>query len=202
MDLPCRPGRAFLLVSLVAALGLSACAGCDDGAALEVEFADVTCAELRNFSWVLDGQLAGMARPGTTHPLEQELAALHACDVALLVSLTPTPTSADEAGAAGLALLHLPVTDFTAPTQDQLGTFVDRARPTIAGGDAVAVHCAAGQGRTGTFLAVYLVAEGMTADEAIARVRELRPGSIETAAQEQAIEVFYKELQTGDPSGS
>ena len=35
--------------------------------------------------------------------------------------------------------------------------------------------------------AVYLVANGATADEAMVRVRELRPGSIETEDQEDAV---------------
>ncbi|MEM2545970.1 MAG: hypothetical protein QXJ49_07265, partial [Nitrososphaerota archaeon] len=40
--------------------------------------------------------------------------------------------------------------------------------------------CAAGQGRTGTVLAAYLiVTEGLQPDEAIARVRSVRPGSVE-----------------------
>ena len=51
----------------------------------------------------------------------------------------------------------------------------------------VAVHCAAGKGRTGTVLAAYLVTQGMTAGEAIRKVRELRPGSVETYEQEQMI---------------
>ena len=54
-------------------------------------------------------------------------------------------------------------------------------------GDPVAVHCAAGLGRSGTMAAVYLVADGASADEAITRVRDLRPGSIETEEQENAV---------------
>lgn len=189
---------SIFFTTLALSLGIVGCAGCGPGGPLEVSWADTagSCSELYNFSWVLEDQLAGMARPGTSHPLDEELAALQACDITLLVSLTTTPTPVDPAVAPDLELLHLPVADFTAPTQEQLQTFVQRARAVIAGGHAAGVHCAAGKGRTGTFLAVYMVSQGMTAEEAIDHIRALRPGSIETQAQEQAVKLFYKELMT------
>ena len=54
------------------------------------------------------------------------------------------------------------------------------------------IHCGAGLGRTGTLLACYFVSKGMTAKNAVARVRRLRPGSIETAEQERAVEEFER----------
>ena len=56
----------------------------------------------------------------------------------------------------------------------------------------VAVHCAAGLGRTGTVLAAWFVTQGLSAQNAIARVRRLRPGSVETEEQERAVEEFAK----------
>lgn len=51
-------------------------------------------------------------------------------------------------------------------------------------GHVVALHCWAGLGRAGTVAArILMEREGMSADEAIAYVRQARPGSIETAAQ-------------------
>ena len=41
-------------------------------------------------------------------------------------------------------------------------------------------------------LATYLVYEGSTAVEAISKIRELRPGSIETTEQEEAIKAYYE----------
>jgi atypical dual specificity phosphatase len=53
-------------------------------------------------------------------------------------------------------------------------------------------------GRTGTILAAWLVSRGQGAGEAIALVRSLRPGSIETRAQEESVRRFA-ELMGVDP---
>ena len=92
-------------------------------------------------------------------------------------------------------MLHLPVQDYTAPSIDQLAAFVEQAGASIGSSRAVGVHCEAGMGRTGTFLAAWFVAQGMGADEAIAEIRRLRPGSIETEDQEQAVRDFEAYLK-------
>jgi atypical dual specificity phosphatase len=94
----------------------------------------------------------------------------------------------------GLTEIHLPVPDFTAPTPDQLMRGVQAIKLALRDGNRVAVHCAAGLGRTGTLLACYLVSLGMEPDVAMARVRANRPGSVETAAQEAAIEAFARRV--------
>jgi atypical dual specificity phosphatase len=64
----------------------------------------------------------------------------------------------------------------------------------LARGEPVAVHCGAGLGRTGTLLAAYLISEGQTPDEAIDFLRGVRPGSVETLEQEQAIYEYARRL--------
>jgi atypical dual specificity phosphatase len=89
--------------------------------------------------------------------------------------------------------MHVPIREFTAARHDQLESFVVRARTEIDGGGAVAVHCFAGMGRTGMLLAAYLVScGGLSGDDAIKRIRELRPGSIETSDQEDAVRKFAR----------
>lgn len=161
----------------------------DDDETEAVEVVAVTY-EMRGFSWVVDERLAGMPRPGGHGDLEADLAFLADQKIELLVSLTEHGTDADAAEALGIRVLHLPVKDFGAPSLEQLCAFTNAARDQLASGKRVGVHCGAGLGRTGTFLAAYFVREGMTADEAIAHVRALRPGSIETTTQEEAVAQF------------
>lgn len=57
----------------------------------------------------------------------------------------------------------------------------------LKAGGGVVIHCRGGLGRTGLVAARLLVEEGMPPDEAIALVRRVRPGSIETWEQESYI---------------
>lgn len=57
----------------------------------------------------------------------------------------------------------------------------------LKAGGGVVMHCRGGLGRTGLVAARLLVEEGMPPDEAIALVRRVRPGSIETWEQESYI---------------
>jgi len=108
-----------------------------------------------------------------------------------VVSLThhalPAPALRDN----DLAWLHLPVADFRPPEPDQIEAFLRFCSRCQEEGRAVAVHCTAGLGRTGTLLACWLVAEqGLEAGAAIDEVRRTRPGSIETPAQERSVFAF------------
>lgn len=147
------------------------------------------------FSWVDSDLLSGMPRPGAIRPLADDLATLADRGVDILVSLTEAGLPAASLRAAGLESRHYPVKDFTAPTLSQLASFVADVRAARANGQSVGVHCEGGRGRTGTFLAAWFVAGGMRADDAIAKVRHLRPGSIETMSQERIIRSYALTLR-------
>lgn len=143
------------------------------------------------FSWVLDGELAGMAHPGVDgSSLRAVFEALKDVGVRAIVSLTEHALDEKPAKEHGISCHHAPVRDFCAPAPgvvDEVCGFIDSFRDAD---QATVVHCGAGMGRTGTILACYLVHIGANASEAVARIRALRPGSIETAAQEVLIQVY------------
>ena len=146
------------------------------------------------FSWVLDNQLSGMPFPGVFEPEEDDIGFLQSKGISLLVSLTLTTPDRNLLNQAGIRSVHFPVKDFHAPTVGQLNDFSIMVDKEISEGGRVAVHCYAGKGRTGTFLAAYLVFKGAEAEGAMALIRKLRPGSIETIEQEEIVREFYRYL--------
>jgi atypical dual specificity phosphatase len=150
-----------------------------------------TYATLQRLSWLEEDRLAASRYPRSDSAL-QELAR---SGVALLVNLHERSHPAETLARHGLRELHLPVPDFTPPTLEQLAHGVAAIEQALADGQKVAVHCGAGLGRTGTLLACYLVSQGLGSDEAIARVRSVRPGSVETPQQEAAVRAYVRHIR-------
>jgi atypical dual specificity phosphatase len=141
------------------------------------------------FSWIDKPLLAGLAHPES----EEDLEWLRKNGIEILMSLTEEPVRRDWVNNAGLLVVHEPMVDMEAPPLEQLNRCVatiERARANKMG---VAVHCGAGLGRTGVVLAAYLIYKGASAREAIARVRKIRPGSIETSEQAEAVTEFARQ---------
>jgi atypical dual specificity phosphatase len=69
---------------------------------------------------------------------------------------------------------------------------IDKA---LAAGDRVLVHCNAGIGRTGAILACFLVQQGWSAEEAVNRIRQQRPLSLETREQVDSVHRYYRRRQ-------
>src|SRR3972149_5303624 len=131
----------------------------------------------RNFSWLIQGEIAGMARPMS---MVADLEFLKDNGIEAIVSLTELPLHKTLIEEFGFEYKHIPIVDLSSPTQEQIEEFIHFANNLIFSKKKIAVHCDAGIGRTGTMLACYLVSKGHSARKAISEVREKRPGSIET----------------------
>lgn len=144
------------------------------------------------FGWILPGQLAGSGRPGRFSPLAEDLEFLRAQGVEVIVSLLESPLNLQECQEAGFEVHHFPVEDFAAPAVEQIAEACSVIDQALSQGRKVLAHCNAGIGRTGALLASYLVHCGDPPEEAIRRVREERPLSLETPEQEQVIYQYHR----------
>ena len=141
-------------------------------------------------TWIVPNSLLACRFPRSDADLRQ----LADAGVRLLVNLNEQPHPPERLASFGLGQVHVPVPDFTAPSQQTLVRGVQAIEAAVEQGTCVAVHCGGGLGRTGTLLACVMVSRGLAAEAAIAHIRALRPGSVETAAQEQAVHAYARAL--------
>jgi dual specificity MAP kinase phosphatase len=95
-----------------------------------------------------------------------------------------------EAGIAPERYLFLPTVDDTPPTVAQLCQGVRFIHRELQAGGQVYVHCMLGVGRSVTLVAAYLVASGMTPQEAWKCIRRRRPFIQPTVGQEARLAEF------------
>ena len=164
----------------------------------------------RNFSWVIPGVLAGISIPKK----KGEFKAFVFMGIRLIVSVLEEETLDQEMiqkansfipHGEKLNNIHYNVKNYNPPKMSDLVEIIESMERTIQNGGGVIVHCGGGKGRAGTVLACYVLKNGldghhvrtipkMSASEAIAKIRELRPGSIETKVQENFIREYANKL--------
>ena len=85
--------------------------------------------------------------------------------------------------------------DAHARFQQEVGQMLlARMSAALRRGEVLAVHCLAGLGRTGTVLAAWLVREGLTAEEALRRVRLIDAQYVQSETQEALLYEFENAL--------
>lgn len=142
---------------------------------------------LPNFSWFIENAIAASSIPSTV----ADFKFLKKQGISHLINLTNQEYDAASSKLGNFQLHKIPITDFTAPTTEQMDEFVTLVTTVMDAGESLLVHCHAGCGRTGTMLAAWMIASGSSAQEAIKWTRGLRSCSIETEEQEQALEIYY-----------
>ncbi len=143
---------------------------------------------------------------GSSNPSDEDLSDLRRQGFTVLISLLHDKKERSNYDVKGLARAgwsrhSIPVEDFSPPALAQLHSFVaivGSAEPATK----LVVHCQGGSGRTGTMAAAYWVSNGLSATAAIARVRDARPGAIETCEQELSLYKFADEVAADAKKGS
>jgi atypical dual specificity phosphatase len=146
-----------------------------------------------NFSWVVEGKLAGSGLPVT----KNEFKWIVDKGIKSIVTVREVPLPFEWFDGADIDYVHLRVEDFGAPTLEEIDEVVNFIDKKIRGNRPVMVHCAAGKGRTGAVLAAYMVKrQKLSAKQAIEKIRILRPGSVQSIMQETALSMYEKYLKT------
>ena len=146
---------------------------------------------MSNFSWVIEGKLAGLAYPYN----DEDFSLLAQNGIKVLINLTGYKDEYYKASALkyNIEMIDVFIVDFQAPSVESADGIIASIQAALTADKQVAVHCQMGNGRTGLMLAYYFMkVDGLSADGAIKKIRELRPGAIETKIQKDFLISCWK----------
>jgi atypical dual specificity phosphatase len=131
---------------------------------------------------------------GGGNPSEAELQDLYEKSFRIIISLLdeikqPPKYNTERATTLGYTRSSIAIPDFQPPSLDQIDEFITLLSP-MSGNTRVLVHCEGGSGRTGTMGAAYWIAKGLSAADAIRKVRQANPHAVETPEQERILDEF------------
>ncbi len=139
------------------------------------------------------GAVGLMPCPGRHRPLADDVALIAAEGVKLVLSLIEAHEQAETVAALprllareGIAWRHFPVADFGIPDRVADGLWAECERvihDRLDAGERVLLHCWGGRGRSGMIALRILSARGEDGQQALRRLRAVRPGAVETGAQ-------------------
>ena len=114
------------------------------------------------------------------------------------LSMLPVSETLEERRAAvearGIRFVHEPIVDMDAPGVARMQRLVAGVLADLDASRNVLVHCWAGLGRAGTVAACTLVARGLTPQVAVASLRRVRPGAVQSVVQERLVRQFGEAL--------
>jgi hypothetical protein len=142
----------------------------------------------------LSARLGICRLPGRSGDLAGDMALIVAWSPDIVISMTEM-TEMQEKGAAqlitllttaGIAHARFPIRDFGAPenTDARWPVISCRLHSILNRGGRVLMHCLGGKGRSGMIALRLMTERGIPAREALAILRDSRPGAVETDAQE------------------
>jgi len=113
-------------------------------------------------------------------------------NISIVIILTEEPEYKEQTGEdliafykeEGMKVIHLPIADFNVPHREELEIVLDQTLDYALNGKNIAVHCLAGIGRTGLFMASLAKRVfGYSGKEAILWVRKYIPEAVANAPQ-------------------
>lgn len=165
-------------------------------------------------NWPVHGRLGLTFAPGKWHPspagdwkrdIHKDLSRLKEYwQTDLLVSLIEKhefqslriPALLDLVTHYGMETLWFPIRDQSIPaSMDDFADVVTKVSCALQKGKTVIIHCMGGLGRSGLVAACVIVSANITPEEAIATIRKVRAGAIQTPEQERYVFSYHKYLR-------
>jgi len=144
------------------------------------------------FVWVESRRLAGSGFPASRGQLDW----LRGQGIKTILTLTEEALPTQWLEGLGLEVRHIPMRDHRRPDGTALEEAANFIMESLGRDRTTLVHCMAGEGRTGCVLAAYLIKDrGVSAQEAIAMLRRIKPLFIERE-QERAVLEFGSVAKT------
>lgn len=144
------------------------------------EFFRLNKLEQGDMSWIIPGKILAMSSPSTYEMKPRFFLPFFKYNrVSTIIRLNEKMYRHEDFEDEGVSVIDMEYPDGSNPYNDIIVKFIQLCDREISKGRALAVHCRAGLGRTGTLIGLYMMHKyGFDARSAIAWLRLCRPGSV------------------------